>query len=65
MRYADEMRGSEGEPCTVTDLRTGTTHNGTVQKWDDATKKADVLYSDGTLVRVGYSFVTLAGGERV
>jgi hypothetical protein len=63
MKYPDEMRGSEGERCLVADLRTGTIHEGTVQRWDDATKKADVLYANGTLVRVGYSFVLLEGEE--
>jgi hypothetical protein len=63
MRFADELRGSEGERCKVTDLRTGTIHPGVVQKWNDVTRRADVLYDDGTLVRVGYSFVSLIGDE--
>ena len=64
MRYADEMRGSVGERCTVTDLRTGKQYHGVVVAWNDATKKADVEYDDGLLVRVGFSFVTLHGEER-
>ncbi len=59
MQYADEMRGSEGDRCTVVDLRTGTKHIGTVMRWDDAEQKADVKYDSGALVRVGFSFVSL------
>jgi len=65
MRFADEMRGSVGERCTVTDLRTGKLYHGAVVAWDDATKKADVAYDDGRLVRVGYTFVRLHGEEVV
>jgi len=63
MRFADELRGSEGERCKVTDLRTGTINPGVVQKWNDETQRTDVLYDDGRLVRVGYSFVSLIGDE--
>lgn len=62
-RFADEMRGSEGERCTVTDRRVGKTYAGTILKWDDRIKKADVKYDDGRIVQVGFGFVTLEGGE--
>jgi hypothetical protein len=65
MRFADELRGSKGEPCRVTDLRTGHTHTGVVESWDDESKKAIVRYDNGVRVRVGFSFVTLIGDERV
>lgn len=63
MKYADELRGSEGERCRVTDLRTGTIHNGTIEAWHDEIGKADVRYDDGRVVRVGYSFVALVEDE--
>ena len=63
MRFADEMRGSEGERCTVTDLRTGKVEPGVVMAWHDKLQKADVKYDSGPLVRVGFNFVTLIGEE--
>jgi hypothetical protein len=64
MRFADELRGSEGQRCRVTDLRNGKSYFGTIEKWDDRTKKAQVLYDDGvTRVRVAYSFVSLLDEE--
>ena len=63
-RFADELRGSEGERCVVvTDLRTGIRHCGVIVAWNDETGKADVQYDSGPLVRVGFSFVTLLGDE--
>lgn len=62
-RFADELRGSEGERCVVTDLRTGVRHQGVIVAWNDATGKADVQYDSGPLVRVGFSFVLLIGPE--
>jgi len=62
-RFADELRGSEGERCVVTDLRTGIRHCGVVVAWDDETGKADVKYDSGPLVRVGFSFLRLLGDE--
>jgi hypothetical protein len=63
MRFADELRGSEGERCVVTDLRTGICHQGVIVAWNDETQKADVQYDSGPLVRVGYSFVRLIEDE--
>ena len=62
-RFADELRGSEGDRCRVIDLRTASSHYGTVESWDDETKKAVVQYDDGTRVRVAYTFVQLIGDE--
>ena len=62
-RFADELRGSVGERCIVTDLRTGTQHEGVIVAWDDETQKAYVRYDSGTTVRVGYSFVQLIEDE--
>ena len=59
--FADEMRGSEGERCTVVDLRTGESHAGTVESWDDANGKAIVQCDNGLRLLVGYSFVMLEG----
>lgn len=64
MRFSDELRGSEGERCIVTDLRTGTRHEGTVLEWDDVDEKAVVRYDGGLAVRVSFSFVQLLGDEK-
>ena len=58
-RFADELRGSEGERCIVTDLRHGTRHPGVIVRWDDAAQRADVKYDTGATVRVGFGFVQL------
>ena len=63
MRFADELRGSEGERCTVTDLRTGTLQDGTIVSWNDDTQRATVEYDNGRLVSVGYAFLNLHGDE--
>ena len=63
MKFADELRGSEGERCIVTDLRTGTQHKGTVVRWDDEAQRAEVKYDSGVTVRVGHGFVSLIGEE--
>ena len=62
----DELR--VGEDCTVTDLRTGTSHRGIITYLEpDATggpdSKVQVTYDDGRRVRVGPGFVTLIGDE--
>lgn len=62
-RFSDEMRGSEGERCRVTDLSTGTQHDGVIVAWNAATLMADVLYDAGETVRVYYGFVQLLGDE--
>lgn len=63
MRFMDELHGSIGERCTVTDLRTATVYEGTVVALHDASEKVDVRYDDGRLVRVGIGFVTLTLDE--
>jgi hypothetical protein len=63
MRFADELRGSEGERCAVIDLLDNTATEGVIVKWDDATQKADVQYDSGKRVRVGFLFVQLLGDE--
>jgi cation diffusion facilitator CzcD-associated flavoprotein CzcO len=63
VEFADELRGSEGERCIVTDLRTGTRHEGVIIEWREREKKAVVQYDDGRTFRVGYSFVTLTDEE--
>jgi hypothetical protein len=63
-RFADELRGSEGERCIVTDLRTGLRHNGVIRAWSDDEKKATVEYDNRRIVRVGYSFVELLGKDK-
>jgi hypothetical protein len=62
-RFSDELRGSVGERCIVTDLQTAKRYEGVIEAWDDETKKADVRYTSGRLVRVGFSFVELLGDE--
>lgn len=63
MRFMDELRGSEGERCTVADLRHGEVYSGTVEEVREREGKVRVRYDDGTLVSVGYSFVTLTEPE--
>ena len=63
MQHADEMRGSEGKKCVVTDLQTAKRYDGVVREWDDDSKKAVVELSSGRSVRVGYGFVELVGEE--
>jgi len=63
MRFADELRDSVGERCTVSDLRTGTIEAGTIQGIEGGGLKVRVLYDSGALVRVGYNFVELTEDE--
>ncbi len=64
MRFLDELRGAEGERCTVADLRHGTTWTGTVKGVDLHDGKVYVERDNGVTYRVGYSFVTLEGDEK-
>lgn len=63
-RFADELRGSEGERCIVTDLRTGKRHEGEIVAWNENEHRAVVRYDDGRIFSVGYSFVQLIGDEQ-
>ncbi len=63
MRFLDELRGSEGERCTVTDLRRGEQWDGTILAVHFDRGKVDVRRDDGVAYEVGYSFVQLHGKE--
>lgn len=63
MRYADELKGSEGERCIVGDLRRGIVHHGVIEQVHDEGRKVTVLYDTGLRVRVGYGFVSLTEPE--
>lgn len=65
MKYSDELLGSEDERCTVTDLRIGLQSDGVVIAVHEKGVKVDVRYDSGETVRVGYSFVSLHGEEKV
>jgi len=62
-RFLDELSGSVGEPCTVTDLREGKVYHGTIEELRFPEDKVRVRYDDGTLVSVGPGFVTLVEDE--
>ncbi len=64
MRFADELRGSEGERCTVTSPGSRQLRDGVVIAWDDAAGMATVECDDGTTFRVRFDFVQLHGDEK-
>jgi len=61
MKFMDEVR--TGDRCTVTDLRTGLQHIGTVRATHQESDKVDVEYDTGRLVRVGLTFVQVHGDD--
>lgn len=67
MAYMDEIE--VGDRVTVTDLRTGSNHDGTVEKLvpdetgSNVCSKVHVRYDSGGVVSVGPGFVTLHVGE--
>jgi hypothetical protein len=66
MAYMDEL--SLGDRVTVTDLRRGTKHDGTIvalcpDETGGANSRVEVAYDSGVVVRVGPGFVALHMGE--
>jgi len=59
-RFADELRGSEGERCYVLEPD-GPRHIGTITAWDDDRKIATVQLDDRGCVQASFRSVELIG----
>lgn len=67
MQFMDELRGSVGERCKVTNTKTGEEYEGTIIRLHEATGTVTVEKDDKELVSqrrlVHYRFVELFGEE--